>query len=33
LVSITGGSKGMIMDTAARSPEVPRQARRGRLDV
>jgi hypothetical protein len=31
LVSITGCSKGMIMDTAARSPEAVRRARRGVL--
>ena len=31
LVSTTGGSKGMIMDTAARSPEAVRRARRGVL--
>jgi hypothetical protein len=31
LVSTTGGSKGMIMDTAARSPEAVWPARRGIL--
>lgn len=30
-VSTTGGSKGMIMNTAARSPEAVRRGRRGAL--
>jgi hypothetical protein len=33
LASITGCSKGMIMDTAARSPEAVRRARRGVMSL